>query len=400
TLIKCRIMFTLTELLPSRDAFRFIGYGHAVVGWRLATKNPVILVLYNVYWVLFTALGIYLPIALMISYVNEFSNFTPGELITSAQWFFDIPNALVKALTLYLSLWRIDKAKELLDQLDKSCIREEEKVQVHRYVLRCNYFYTIYIVIYICYPLTTFSAAVIFNGVSAWNVFNPLVNWRDGTWELWLASCIEFAEVLVIVFYHHATDIYPVIYSTTIRLHMDLLRQRVQRLRSDDTKSEAETYADLVGCIKDHKLILDYCNILRPLLSRTVFCQFLVVGVILGLCFTNIFFFSDFWSGGATVVYIVGCTSQTFPFCYICNMLGEDVDQLTLTIFQSNWQGASRRYKSSLIYFLHKAQQPIRFTAGSIFEINLGTNISLAKFAFSVVTIVQQFNLAEKLDHN
>ncbi|KAH8388518.1 hypothetical protein KR093_008470, partial [Drosophila rubida] len=389
---------TTTELLSSRDAFKFVGYGHTVLGWRLHIENRFKILLYRIYGLLWTSLGIYLPIALMISYVNEFNNFTPGELFTSAQWFSDIPNALVKALTLYLSLWRIDKAKELLDEMDKSCIRQEEKLQVHRSVQRCNFIYSLFMGIYICYPLSTFSAAVMFNGVSAWNVFNPLVNWRDGKWQLWIASIIEFTEVLIVVCYHHATDIYPVIYGTTIRLHVDLLRQRVQRLRSDDTKSEEENYAELVACIKDHKLILEYCNILRPLLSRTIFCQFLVIGLLLGLCFTNLFFFSDFWSGSATVIYIVGCTCESFPFCYICNTLIEDVEELTMKIFQSNWLGAPRRYKSSLIYFLHKAQQPIRFTAGSIFEISLGTNISLAKFAFSVVTIVQQFNLADKLN--
>ncbi|XP_062139025.1 odorant receptor 42b-like [Drosophila sulfurigaster albostrigata] len=193
----------------------------------------------------------------------------------------------------------------------------------------------------------------------------------------------------------------PTLFGMNIRLHLNLLKQRIQKLRMDDMESEVEDYEKLVGCINDHKIILKctyrYCNVLRPLISRFVFVQFIMVGIIFGLCLTNLIFFADLWTCMSTISYIFGCIFQTFPFCYICNLLDDDVNDLTLSIFQSNWFGCSRRYKSSLLYFMHQAQQPIHFTAGTIFDISLATNISLAKFAFSVVTIVQQFNLAEKL---
>ncbi|XP_051862636.1 odorant receptor 42b-like [Drosophila albomicans] len=190
----------------------------------------------------------------------------------------------------------------------------------------------------------------------------------------------------------------PTIFGIKIRLHLDLLKQRIEKLRMDDAITEDESYTKLVGCIKDHKIIMEYCNILRPLISRIIFVQFIMVGIIFGLCMTNLFFFADMWTCISTMSYIFGCIFQTFPFCYICNMMEDAVSDLTLSIFQSNWLGAPRRYKSSLLYFMHQSQQPIKFTAGSIFEISLATNINLAKFAFTVVTIVQQFNLAEKLD--
>ncbi|XP_034114186.1 odorant receptor 42b-like [Drosophila albomicans] len=301
-----------------------------------------------------------------MNYVREFKNLTPGELITSVQLMFNLPNCYIKAAILYFNLWRLEKAKEMLDDMDKSCTRQEEKLQVHRYVIRCNKIYLAFMSVYNFYPLSTFATAII-NGVTPWSLYIPFLNWRDGTQQLWLAAIIEYILVIFPVYYNNATDIYPVIYGQTIRSHFDLLIKRIQRLRCDEDKSEDKNYEELTGCIKDHKRILEYCDILRPLISSTIFFQFLVVGM-------------------------------TFPFCYTCNLLDEDVDRLTLSIFQSNWLSASRRYKISLIYFLHKAQQPLKFTAGSIFEISLRTNISLAKFAFSVVTLVQKFNLAAKME--
>ncbi|XP_062123398.1 odorant receptor 42b-like [Drosophila sulfurigaster albostrigata] len=445
---------------------------------------------------------------MMINYIREFKNMTPGELITSVQLMFNLPNCYIKAAILYFNLWRLEKAKEMLDEMDKSCTRQEEKLQVHRSVIRCNTIYLAFMSVYNFYPLSTFANGII-NGVTPWSLYIPFLNWRDGTRQLWLAAIIEYFLVIFPVYYNNATDIYPVIYGQTIRLHFDLLIKRIQRLRCDgdktedknyeeltgcikdhkrileycdilrplisstiffqflvvgmvlgltftnliyfsdllsgianlayifvyfpavynnaadiypviygltirlhinllikriellrcdDNRSEEEHYEELTGCIKDHKRLLEYCNILRPLISRIIFVQFIMVGIIFGLCMTNLFFFADMWTCISTMSYIFGCIFQTFPFCYICNMMEDAVSDLTLSIFQSNWLGAPRRYKSSLLYFMHQSQQPIKFTAGSIFEISLATNINLAKFAFTVVTIVQQFNLAEKLD--
>ncbi|XP_060648734.1 odorant receptor 42b-like [Drosophila nasuta] len=281
--------------------------------------------------------------------------------------------------------------------MDKSCTKNAEKLQIHRSVVLCNSIFFIIFVIYNMYSVSTLSTALI-NGVAPWNVYNPILNWRDGTWELLLSSLIEFILVYFPAVYNNAADIYPVIYGLTIRLHINLLIKRIELLRCDDNRSEEEHYEELTGCIKDHKRLLEYCNILRPLISRIIFVQFIMVGIIFGLCMTNLFFFADMWTCISTMSYIFGCIFQTFPFCYICNMMEDAVSDLTLSIFQSNWLGAPRRYKSSLLYFMHQSQQPIKFTAGSIFEISLATNINLAKFAFTVVTIVQQFNLAEKLD--
>ncbi|KRF98977.1 uncharacterized protein Dwil_GK27800 [Drosophila willistoni] len=112
--------------------------------------------------------------------------------------------------------------------------------------------------------------------------------------------------------------------------------------------------------------------------------------------FFNLFFFADFWIGLLCVVYIFGLMSQTFPFCYVCDLIINDCDRLALALFHSNWTGSSRRYKSTLIQFIHNAQQPITFTAGSIFPICMQTNIKVAKLAFSVVTFIKQMNIVEK----
>ncbi|XP_068141637.1 odorant receptor 98a-like [Drosophila tropicalis] len=152
----------------------------------------------------------------------------------------------------------------------------------------------------------------------------------------------------------------------------------------------------LVECIAQHNLILEYSDLMRSLFSLTTFIQFLLIGTLLGCTLVNQFFFSDFWNGLSCVIFIIILMSQTFPFCYICDLIVKDCDRLALAIFHTNWIGSSRRYKSTIVQFIQKAQKPIAFKAGSIFPICMQTNIQVAKLAFSVVTFVQQLNIADK----
>lgn len=121
------------------------------------------------------------------------------------------------------------------------------------------------------------------------------------------------------------------------------------------------------------------------------------------------------------MAYINGLMVQTFPFCFVCDLLKKDCELLVSAIFHSNWINSSRSYKSSLRYFLKNAQKSIAFTAGSIFPISTGSNIKVssskfyklkahryiyicvfqvAKLAFSVVTFVNQLNIADRLTKN
>lgn len=121
-----------------------------------------------------------------------------------------------------------------------------------------------------------------------------------------------------------------------------------------------------------------FCDLFRPVISGTIFAQFLVIGLGLGLSMLNLLFFSTLLTGLATSVFIVVLMIETFPFCYVCELIDEDCNTLTSAIFHSNWLDANKRYKSTLIYFLHQTQQSINFIAGSIFPISMNTNIEVS----------------------
>lgn len=94
-------------------------------------------------------------------------------------------------------------------------------------------------------------------------------------------------------------------------------------------------------------------------------------------------FFANFWTGLSTCVFMFDVCLETFPFCYLCDVIMNDCQELADTLFQSNWMAADRRYKATLVYFLHNLQQPIVLTAGGIFPICMQTNLSVSYFSIS-----------------
>ncbi|XP_023175069.1 odorant receptor 42b-like [Drosophila hydei] len=387
---------TPTDLMPSRDGFKYLEYGMTALGWVPQAIDKKYQCVYKMWTIFVIGLAGYLPIGLCITYVKEFSTFTPGELFTSLQAGINAPGAFTRGIISFLNVWRLMELKKLLDEIDKRCVTDEERIIVHRAVIRGNKIYLLYQFTYTIFVTLTYLTSVC-RGLTPWRLYNYFIDWRDGPWSLLIASFIEYLFMSSGVYFNQLTDVYPLIFGFALRSHLQLLCTRIENLRTDPAMSEEQNYFALRGCIEDHKLILKICDLMRPCISQTTFVQFLFVGLLFGLTMINLMFFVDLWTGIASIAYIIALFFQTFPFCFTCNLIESDCEKLALALFQSKWSDATRPYKSALIYFLQNVQQSIRFTAGSIFPISLDTNIKVAKLAFSVVTFVKQMNIAEKL---
>ncbi|ALC40429.1 Or22b [Drosophila busckii] len=385
----------LEERVRSRDGCIYLYRAMKFIGW-LPPKSGIQRYLY-LCWTITTFMWstTYLPLGFLGSYMTQIKLFSPGEFLTSLQVCFNAYGSSVKVAVTYTQLWRLIAAKQVLDKLDKRCVSDKERQQIHLVVARANHAFLIFTIVYCCYAGSTYLSSV-FSGRPPWQLYNPFVDWHESTGKLWLASTLEYLVMSGAVLQDQLSDTYPLVYSLILRTHLNLLKQRIRQLRTDPNLSEQQNYQALVNCVIDHKLILNYCALIRPVISGTIFTQFLLCGLVLGLTLINVFFFSDLWTGIASFTFVVTILLQTFPFCYTCNLIIDDCAALAHAIFQSNWLNAGSRYQSTLLYFLQNVQKPIVFIAGGIFQISMSSNISVAKFAFSVITIVKQMNIADK----
>ncbi|XP_043863367.1 odorant receptor 85a isoform X3 [Drosophila mojavensis] len=195
-----------------------------------------------------------------------------------------------------------------------------------------------------------------------------------------------------------ASDSMPLIFGLTVRSYTQWLTERVERLRINPKRNEDENYQELVQCIKDHQLIVEYSENMRPLISIALFVQYTTASLVMASSLVHLVTFADMVSGVTTTIYMISCMFQTFPISYICEQIVEDCELLSRAIFHSNWIGAPTAYTSALKYFIHRTQQPIQFIAGGVFLICLNVNIQVAKFAFSLTTFVQQMSVFENFD--
>ncbi|XP_030368826.1 odorant receptor 42b-like [Scaptodrosophila lebanonensis] len=383
------------EQMRSRDSFIYMYRLMKLLGW-FPPKGGIKRFLYRT-WTMFTFVWFtfYLPMGFLLSYITTIKQFTAGEFLTSLQVCLNAYGSSVKTYVTYTNLNRLVKARDLLEKLDKRCSSTEERGKINSLVARTSQIFLIYTFVYCFFVISTFSSNTAI-GRLPWQLYNPFVDPKESTLHFWIASIIECIIMWGAVMQDQTADIYPLLYSYVIRDHVRMLTERISNLRTNPKLNEDEYYEELIQCIIDHRTILQYCDFLRPVISGSVFTQFLLIGLVLGLTLINVFFFSSLWTGIASAGFVVCILMQTFPLCYTCNTLMDDCDALTYAIFQSNWKDARRSYKSTLLYFMHNAQQPITFIAGGIFPITINSNITVAKISFSVITVFKQMNIAEQ----
>ncbi|EDV43857.2 uncharacterized protein Dana_GF16303, partial [Drosophila ananassae] len=383
---------TPENLLTSPEAFRYFEYAMFWMGWTQSKKFKV---LYRIVSVFITAwCVIYLPIGMLINLIIDTKS-TPKELLNTLQIFFNGLGTPIKVFFFRIYFWRFYKVKKILHEMDKRCQTEEEQIEVHRWVVLCNKVYLGYQAMYTGYSLTSFLSAILTGQLIG--IYNPFVDWRKSTQSFWLAALHENALIMFSANHTMMSDIYPLLYALILKVHINLLRLRVKKLCEDPHKSDDENHRDLIKCIQDHRLLKQYADLIRPVIGSTIFVQFLLIGILLGLSMINLLLFADIWFGLSAAVYIMGLLLQTFPFCYVCDLIRYDCGRLSEAVFHSNWLTSSQKYKRTLRFFLQNSQKSIAFIAGNIFPISTSTNISVAKLAFTVATFLKQLNIGEKI---
>lgn len=82
------------------------------------------------------------------------------------------------------------------------------------------------------------------------------MEWRNGNLHFWFHLTFEYIIGSLTVFMAVVWDSYTLIYLTILRVHTDILKDHVQKPRTNPLLSEIENCEELVGCIREHQLIL------------------------------------------------------------------------------------------------------------------------------------------------
>ncbi|XP_016983324.2 odorant receptor 7a [Drosophila rhopaloa] len=345
------------------------------------------------------------PTCFVISY-RYMGGMEITQVLTSAQVAIDAVILPAKIVALALNLPLLRRAEHHLAALDARC-REQAEFQLILDAVRfCNRLVWFYQISYAIYSSSTFVSAFLL-GQPPYALYLPGLDWQRSKLQFYIQAWIEFLIMNWTCLHQASDDVYAVIYLYVVRVQVQLLARRVQKLgRSDEARGEEEAYpdarrqkehcAELQRCIVDHQTMLQLLGCISPVISRTIFVQFLITAAIMGTTMINIFIFANTNTKIASIIYLMAVTLQTAPCCYQATSLMLDNEKLSLAIFQCQWLGQSPRFRKMLLYYLHRAQQPITLTAMKLFPINLATYFSIAKFSFSLYTLIKGMNLGER----
>lgn len=246
------------KLLKSPEAYKYLERGIAILCLRLPPNlKPEYRKVCQLWGFVVKFIAIpYAPTAFIFSFLKDFDKITSSEFVGMSVIFFNVPAISLKLIILLTNFWRIDKAKDLLDEMYKRCESQEERVQVHGFVRRCHTITYIYSVAYVMVPTMKFFSSVL-SGNSAFNLYNPFIDWRESSKNLWLSSTIDSIILLPVVLCNIIVDTMPFVFGFTVREHLKLIIKRVQELRNNPDSTEQQNFEELVLCIKDHKLIVE-----------------------------------------------------------------------------------------------------------------------------------------------
>lgn len=246
------------KLLKSRYAFKYLEYAMIMLGLRAPpTENRFMKLIYKIWSMInLWLLELYLPLAFILPFIWSFDEISSAELMGSMAMFFNTPAISIKVLVLLTNISRVDKLKDIMDLMYERCESEEERAQVQTFTSRCGKISKFYIFAYVMAPTLMFFSSVL-SGHAPFNLYNPFIDWRQNTKNLWIVSTIEYLVVLQAVCCNIIVDCFPFLFGMTVRGHIKLVIQRVEALRMNTDISEEDNFEKLVGCIKDHKLILE-----------------------------------------------------------------------------------------------------------------------------------------------
>ncbi|XP_050331564.1 odorant receptor 7a-like isoform X2 [Bactrocera neohumeralis] len=340
----------------SKDAFIYFFKGCTFVGIS-PPKNAGSL--YYMWSFLVNAICIIIapitgPAGFVIKYMQNI--ITTVQFLNGLQASLNLIGLPVKCLTVTSGLNRLRGMEPTLTALDARYTRPEDVALIRKAAVMGNRLVFIFGTSYLMYMLFTVIPPLI-NGEAPLSVWIPFYDEHQSAMHFFGQIVYDLCLMGFVLFHQSLYDSYGSVYIYVISTHIQLLVRRVGRLGTDATKSEDDNLKELVDCVVTHQQILD----------------------------TQI----------ASTLYFLCVLLQTSPCCYFATELKADSEQLPLAIFHCNWPDQDRRFRKVILYFMHHAQLSIELMAMQLFPINVATNISLAKFSFTLFTFIKEMGIGQ-----
>ncbi|XP_064537152.1 odorant receptor 19a [Drosophila montana] len=226
----------------------------------------------------------------------------------------------------------------------------------------------------------------------------PFPAWIPWDWQhsrfVYLATiCLQNIALFLLAFIALNNDTYPVAYLIMVAGHCKALALRIAKLGHDRWMTEAQTHAQMIACIEDHKTILQLLKTMESSVSFACFIQFVCTAT--SVCSLSFFAFYVKMSPLKMLhlfFMLLAIIIETLIVCYASEQVSHEGEQMSHAIYASNWIYQSVQFRRNLLLMLMRSQRPIGIVAVKTLPVRMRTLVQVIKGAYTMFTLLNEVN--------
>ncbi|XP_037913007.1 odorant receptor 2a-like [Hermetia illucens] len=216
-------------------------------------------------------------------------------------------------------------------------------------------------------------------------------DWQHDTLNYIIVHGHQIVSLAINILQNATNDTFPPVYMHILSSHMKTLNIRISRLGTNSTESRKDVSKELLQCIKDQQMLVEYFQMVRKVTSSVIFLQFFTTGVeacITGVCL--LFAQGNLLEIAYLGQYFLAVIMEIFLYCYFGNDLVYESHRMTDAIYSCNWMDQGRSFKKILIIFMQSTQKSMTIMAGGFFPVNLSAFVSVLRGSYSLFAVLMR----------
>ncbi|CAD7085736.1 unnamed protein product [Hermetia illucens] len=301
--------------------------------------------------------------------------------------------ASLKSINIFLKRKQYRRMNDLLENLDerfRAVADPEEEIFLKRIVKIAYRILVAYFIPFSLAALTCMLPAVFSKTrrlvYAAWFPFD----WRNNDTTYYIISTYQVLGIWVTIYQNIMNDTFPGLYLWVLKGHFRALNIRVSKIGYDLKKSNDQNYYDLLRCISDHRIVLEYCDVFEDIFSGVLLVQFFITEV--SACITAVYvFFADSKAEIVyTAAYFICVLIEICLPCFCGNEIEYENNQFTTALYSCNWMDQNQKFKKTLIFVMQKTEKPLEIYAGGVVKVSISTLLGVFKSTYSLFAIVNR----------
>nr|ALD51481.1 odorant receptor 24 [Locusta migratoria] len=222
------------------------------------------------------------------------------------------------------------------------------------------------------------------------------------TWLFCTVTCLHVVVMTMVL------DSLNVSLIAQLRIQLTLLSGKIvgiakemseKPVRSSETSLYSELHYRLEKCIRHHQTIIKNADLLERSLGAMLLAQSVAIGA--AVCF-QMFQIATSANGlqqtGKFCCYLFAMLAELYVYCWFGDDLITESENVAQAAYDAvtSLQECPVSIKRSLLLLMHRAQRPLRITAGGFFPLSRESFVSVVNVSYSFFAILRNFKDEEE----